>query len=442
MEQTLNILTTIFYFGITIGILVFVHEFGHFAAARLTGMRVDIFSIGFFGRVFGKKIGDTDYRLSWIPIGGYVKIAGMIDESFDTGFLKSEVQPWEFRAKPMWARMFVISAGVVMNILLAILIFWGINFAYGKYLWQTTEVGSVIEGSVADRATIRPGDRITTINGKPVTHWQEVLNIAYVENLGSDVVVQLERNSNLETLSIAQSSIPDPLIEGFGIMPKYLAAVVLTVEPGRPAEALGLQPGDAIVALNDTPVFTSSRVVQIVRASVGKELKVEWKRGGEILSGVTTPDEDRRIGIGIGSEYTGPITHLKYNLLEALREGVEDIVAYSQLILKSIWQIIAGKVSLRESVGGPIKIAQMATQTAEVGIGSFVGFMALLSMSLATLNILPFPALDGGHLMFLLYEAVFRREIPQRVKLALQQAGFFLLLAFMAFIIYNDIANF
>ncbi|MFQ5798123.1 MAG: RIP metalloprotease RseP [Bacteroidota bacterium] len=442
MEQTLNILTTVFYFVITIGILVFIHEFGHFAAAKLTGMRVDRFSIGFPPRVFGKRVGDTDYCVSLIPIGGYVKIAGMIDESFDTEFLKSEAQPWEFRAKPMWARMFVISAGVVMNILLAILIFWGINFAYGKYLWQTTEVGFVMEGSVADRATIRPGDRITTINHKPVTYWQEVLSFAYVENLGSDVTVQLERNGNLETLSIERSSIPEPSMEGFGIAPKYLASVVHTVEPGRSAEALGLQRGDAIVALNDTLVFTHSRVVQIIQASVGKELKIEWQREGEILSGVTTPGEDGRIGITIGSEYTGPVTHMRYNLLEALPEGAKDIAAASQLFLKAIWQVMTGKVPLSESIGGPIKIAQIATQTAEFGIGSFLGFMALLSMSLAILNILPFPALDGGHLTFLLYEAVFRREIPHRVKLALQQAGFFLLLAFMVFIIYNDIANF
>ena len=442
MEQALNILTTVFFFGITIGILVFVHELGHFGAAKLTGMRVDRFSIGFPPRAFGKKVGDTDYCVSWIPIGGYVKIAGVIDESFDTRFLRSEPQPWEFRAKPMWARMFVISAGVFMNILLAILIFWGINFAYGKYLRQTTEVGFVNEGSVADRATIRPGDRITAINGQPVTHWDELLSLAYIENLGSDITIQLERDGNLKTIQIDQSSIPDPSVERFGILPKYMAAVVHSVEHGRPAEALGLQSGDTIVALNDTLVFTDFRVVQIVQASVGKELKVEWKRDGEILSGVTTPDEDGRIGIRIGSDYVGPVTHLKYNVFEAFPEGVKDIAAASQLLLRAIWQIITGKVSLAESVGGPIKIAQIATRTAEVGVGTFLGFMALLSMSLAILNLLPFPALDGGHLMFLLYETIFRREIPHRVKLALQQAGFFLLLAFMAFVLYNDIANF
>ncbi len=157
---------------------------------------------------------------------------------------------------------------------------------------------------------------------------------------------------------------------------------------------------------------------------------------------MTIPDEDGVIGIRFGSLYTGPVKYINYNLLQAFPEGVNDIVVYSQVILKSIWRIITGKVSLRQSVGGPIKIAQMATQSAEIGLGSFIGFMGILSMSLAILNLLPFPALDGGHLMFLFYETVFRREIPHRVKLALQQAGFFLLLAFMAFIIYNDIANF
>ncbi len=250
----MDILSTIFYFVITIGILVFVHEFGHFAAAKLTGMRVDRFSIGFPPRAFGKKIGDTDYCVSWIPIGGYVKIAGMIDESFDTDFLKSGPRPWEFRAKPMWARMFVISAGVAMNILLAILIFWGINFIYGKALRQTTEVGHVVKGSTAERADIRPGDRIISINAKRVTHWDEILSLAYVENLGSDLTIEVERDGGLEGLRVARSSIPDPSMEEFGVLPRYVAIVIQGVEPGRPADVLGLQPGDTIIALSDTPL--------------------------------------------------------------------------------------------------------------------------------------------------------------------------------------------
>lgn len=442
MEQALNILTTVFYFVVTIGILVFVHEFGHFAAAKLSGMRVDRFSIGFPPRAFGKKVGDTDYCVSWIPVGGYVKIAGMIDESFDTHFLASEPEPWEFRSKPMPARMFVISAGVMMNVILAILIFWGINFVYGKYLRQTTEIGFISHGSAAEKLGFEPGDRVVSIDGKPVTHWDEILSLAYLNNIASDISIEVDRNGALETLHAPRASVPDPSVEPFGILPKYTAAVVHGVEPGRPAEILGLQPGDTIVALNDTLVFTDSRVVQIVQASTGKELKVEWRRGSEIFSGMTTPAEDGRIGISIGSSYTGPVQHEEYSLFEAFPEGIKDITTASSLFMRSIWQIITGRVPLSASVGGPIRIAQIATQSAEVGIGSFLGFMALLSMSLAILNLLPFPALDGGHLMFLAYEAVFRREIPHRVKLALQQAGFFLLLAFMAFVIYNDIANF
>src|SRR5574341_1271131 len=154
------VLNSIFYFVVTIGILVFIHELGHFLAAKFFGMRVDRFSIGFPPRAFGKKIGETDYCVSWIPIGGYVKIAGMVDESFDTQFIEQEPQPWEFRAKPIWQRMIVISAGVVMNILLAVFVFWGIIYNQGKVTRPTTEVGYVAPESPAAKAGIRVGDKI------------------------------------------------------------------------------------------------------------------------------------------------------------------------------------------------------------------------------------------------------------------------------------------
>ena len=150
----------IFYTGITLGVLVFVHEFGHFIAAKLSGMRVDRFSIGFPPRAFGKKVGDTDYCISWLPLGGYVKIAGMVDESMDTDFANTEPQPWEFRAKPMWKRMVVICAGVVMNLILAVIIFWNIHYVRGKDTMETTEIGYVADSSAAQRAGILPGDHV------------------------------------------------------------------------------------------------------------------------------------------------------------------------------------------------------------------------------------------------------------------------------------------
>ncbi len=437
----MDILNNIFYFLITVGILVFVHEFGHFIAAKLSGMRVDRFSIGFPPRALGKRIGDTDYCISWIPIGGYVKIAGMIDESFDTEFLDREPQPWEFRAKPLYQRMFVISAGVLMNVLLAIVIFWGLNFAQGKFLRQTTEVGYVIEGSPAFNAGLKAGDKILAINGKKVSYWEDIQSLVYLENLGHDITFDIDRGQQLR-IEIPRSAIPEISEEHFGLVPNYTVTVVGSVEPNRPAVALGLKPEDVILSLNGIPITHQLQVISIISKSAGKEVRVEWRRGIEIFKGIAVPDKDGRIGIQIGSSYIGPFQHLQYNLLQALPEGIKDAQEASVLFLKSILQIIMGKVSLTKSVGGPIAIAKIATKSAESGPGTFFGFMALLSMSLAILNILPFPALDGGHLLFLVYEAIFRREIPNRVKLALQQAGFILLLAFMAFVIYNDITKF
>jgi regulator of sigma E protease len=177
----MDFLSTLFYFLVVIGILVLVHELGHFLAAKFFGMRVDRFSIGFPPRAFGKKIGDTDYCVSWIPIGGYVKIAGMIDESFDTEFMNEDPKPWEFRAKPIWQRMIVICAGVIMNILLAIVIFWGIIVFQGKSVKPVSEVGYVVTESPAAKAGFQVGDVILKVNGESASHWEDIENSIYLK---------------------------------------------------------------------------------------------------------------------------------------------------------------------------------------------------------------------------------------------------------------------
>jgi regulator of sigma E protease len=179
-----------------------------------------------------------------------------------------------------------------------------------------------------------------------------------------------------------------------------------------------------------------------VRAHAGQALRAAWRRGDSVLTGTVTPTDDGKIGISYGARYTGPVTHQQYSAFEALAQGAKDVGAASTLLFRQIGLMISGKVSFAQSVGGPIRIAQVATQSAEMGLPAFLGTLALLSVRLALLNILPFPALDGGHLVFILYEGIFRREIPVKVKLVLQKAGIALLLLFMAFVLYNDIAHF
>ncbi len=435
-------LQMIFYTGITLGVLIFIHELGHFLAAKLTGMRVDRFSIGFPPRAFGKRIGETDYCVSWVPIGGYVKIAGMVDESFDTEYVNSEPQPWEFRSKPMWARMAVISAGVIMNILLAISIFWGTNYSRGKVFDETTEIGYVVAGTPAEKAGLLRGDNIESIDGKKVSSWDQIQTYLYGEHSADNVSLNIVRGGKPATILIPKDSLQNRADPTFGIMESNTLPFIPNVERGTPAEKLGLKAGDIIIALNDLPVSNQFEVIKIVHEHTGQELKITWKHEEKFMTGLTIPNSDGRIGISITSTYTGPRGHVKYSLLEAFPEGIKEFAQWTQLTVASIGQIIKGRASFRESVGGPIRIAQLATQSAKYGFLSYVTFMAVLSMSLAFLNILPIPALDGGHLAMLLFEKVFRREIPHRVKLAIQQTGFVLLLAFMAFVIYNDISNF
>ncbi|MCX6122214.1 MAG: RIP metalloprotease RseP [Ignavibacteriales bacterium] len=435
------IVSTIFYFIITIGILVLVHELGHFLAAKFFKMRVDTFSLGFPPRAFGKKIGETDYCISWVPIGGYVKIAGMIDESFDNEFLNKEPQPWEFRSKPIWQRMIVISAGVIMNLLLAILIFWGIIFHQGKTIHPVTEIGYVEPNSPAAKSGLHMGDKFVSINNHPMKQWDEIESTLYTESVAHDLTIQIQRSGTVNTFFIRRSELPDFTEERFGVFPAGFVPVVDLVEHGKPAEQIGLQPGDTLLAVNEKPVSFGS-LQEAIRTNAGKEILLSWARGNQKMNAHVKPTAEGRIGVSLDRVYQGPIIHEQYSFFEALPISMRELKTISVLFLSNIYQIVAGKASLSKSMGGPIKIAQLAKRSADTGVLEFFGFISLLSISLALLNILPFPALDGGHLVFLVYEAVFRREVPSKVRIAIQQAGFILLLVFMAFVLYNDVVNF
>lgn len=437
----MTILSPIFYFLITIGILVLVHELGHFLAAKFFKMRVDTFSLGFPPRAFGKKIGETDYCISWIPIGGYVKIAGMIDESMDTEFLNKEPQPWEFRSKPKWQRAIVLSAGVLMNLLLAVVIYWGLIFYKGITVRPVTEIGSITINSPAAKAGLQLHDKILSINNHQVKQWDEIEILIYTESVTHDLTLHILRAQAPMDISIKRADIPDISEKRFGINPVGEFPLIIDVSKDKPAGLIGLQPGDTILAVNGSPVSAES-LPEVIGANKGKEVFLEWARGDQRMSARVTPNVEGKIGIQIGGVYTGPLERQRYGFFEALPIGIKELKVQSVLFLSNIYQIVVGKASLKKSVGGPIKIAQMAQRSAESGLFIFIEFLAMLSISLALLNILPFPALDGGHLMFLVYEAVFRREVPAKVKIVIQQAGFILLLVFMAFILYNDVINF
>ncbi len=447
----------IIYFAITIGILVFIHELGHFLAAKACGMRADVFAIGFGKRLFGynKKSGfsfgnlpkdfdgegNTDYRLSMLPLGGYVKIAGMVDESFDTEFANKEPQPYEFRSKNFWQKTFVICAGVLMNLLLALGIFWGANFFKGKPVTETTLVGYTEKNSIADSLGFMTGDKILSVNNEPVETWEDIRTGIYVNTIGEDLNIVVERAGIQQTIFIPRNKIPDLEKEGEFIYPKGLRPYVNAVDPGSPAEIAGIKTGDIFLSINNEDLSSYKQLVAIISANAGVELPAVIKRGDDTLSVAVIPKVNGKIGIGITETFEGKIDYRTFGFFESFYYAGADIVSYTKLTFSVAKKVIIGEVEFGKAFGGPVRIAQLAAKSADVGIEGFLFFLAILSLSLALINIMPFPVLDGGHLLMIIIETITRREIPVKVKIAINNTGFVLLLLLMAFIIYNDILS-
>lgn len=454
----MEILTAIFYFIIVIGILVFIHEFGHFIAARSMKMRAEIFSFGMGPRLFGYnkinkftfgkldetiELGDhTDYRVCAFPIGGFVKISGMIDESMDKEFLEKPPQSWEYRSRPVWQRMIVITAGVIMNMVLAFFIFYGVTLYKGKSIIDTTQVGYVADSSVAYQAGFRPGDKILSINNTEVITWDEITTNIYLDHLGEPLTIRIQRNGIDTSIFIPKEKVVSLTDKAIGISPDFMQPAIIDVLPNKPAASIGLKSGDAITKFNGEDIKDVQRLITLIKASTGKESVIEWNRDGTLMSAKVSPTADSTIGIQIGEKYTGPEKIITYNVISAIPKSLHDMYYYGiELFYKSIAKIVKGDIEFKKAIGGPIKIASASAQSARGGFLSFITFVALLSMSLAVINILPFPALDGGHFIILCVEGIFRKPVPAKIQIALQYAGFIILMAFMAFVIYNDIIS-
>ena len=447
----------IIYFVITIAILVFIHEFGHFAAAKLSKMRADVFAIGFGKRLFGwNKIngftfgdlpddfdtqGNTDYRLCLIPLGGYVKIAGMVDESFDTEFADAEPKEYEFRSKSTIQKLFVITAGVMMNLTLTVVIFWGINFFQGKQVMMTTTLGALEDSSKAVVAGFNSYDEILSVDGKEVSNWDDVLNSLFLDNLSDDKVVKVDRDSLVANVTIPASMIKDASETGPFIFPGDSKAIITEVMKNSPAEEAGLKAYDIFISLNNTPVNSSKETINIISTNSDKTFPVKILRENDTLNIAVTPGLDGKIGIQIVDSYAGPVEYLSYGFFSSITHSFEQVYLYTALTFNMIGSVISGDIEFKNAFGGPVKIAKFAAKSADTGIVSFLTFLAMLSLSLAIINILPFPVLDGGHFVIILIEGLLKRELPIKIKIAVQNAGFVLLLLLMAFIIYNDIIS-
>ncbi|MCU0415401.1 MAG: RIP metalloprotease RseP [Ignavibacteriaceae bacterium] len=362
----------IIYFAITIGILVFIHELGHFLAAKMTGMRADVFAIGFGKRLFGynKKSGfsfgnlpkdfdgegNTDYRLSLLPLGGYVKIAGMVDESFDTEFANKEPQPYEFRSKNFWQKTFVISAGVLMNLLLAIIIFWGANFFKGKPVTLTTTVGYVKIDSPADSIGFMKGDVIQSINGVAVESWDEIRNEIYINTIGEDLNVKVLRSGAEVNIFVTRKMIPDIEKQGELITPDGFRPYVAEVMKDSPAETAGLLSGDIIYSINDKVLGGSSEFIEIVSQSAGVELQAKVVRASDTLNLAVIPGIDGKIGIAINDIFEGKSEYKTFGFFESFYVAGVDLVNLTKVTFSVAGKVIGGQVEFGKAFGGPVRI--------------------------------------------------------------------------------------
>ena len=461
MELALEIASYVFWVLVAITVLVFVHEMGHFLAAKFFGMKVDRFSIGFPPKVFGKTIGETEYVVGATPLGGYVKIAGMIDESMDTEQIASEPDPRDFRAKPVWQRIIVITAGVIFNIILAFLIFFGLKVAYGETYFPADAVEQVYvaDSSLAHTIGLRTGDQVLAVNGDPVERYSNLtdLNLFGASTITMDrMSVTVRREGQRLTLR-APADMVEQLTETRGFLGvSALPPIVGSVQQGSHADSLGLQPGDRIISVDGRPVRFWMDLTPALQAAEGP-VDVRWLRADSLVDGQggggryegtfvvqDTTAGGPMLGVGIPEQPLlarayGEYEH--FGLGEALVGGAQDTWVNTAAFVTSLGRLFSGKDDVTKSVGGPVMIAKIAKGYAEAGMRYFWHFVAILSITLAIINILPIPALDGGHFMFLLYEGITRRKPSLKVRMAMQQAGMLLLLAFMVFVIFNDIVR-
>ncbi len=420
-------ISTLLYFIVALGVLVFVHELGHFLVAKKAGIRVERFSLGYPPKMFGVTVGETEYCISWIPFGGYVKVAGMAD----VGTADTTGQPWEFPSKPIWVRMAVIAAGPFMNFAFAFVAFLGLFIAYGIDTYETTAVLPA-ENSPAAQAGILRGDQVLQVAGQPVGN-EHQLRQALKAAHQREVVLELRRGD--QTL---QLSLPATDQENYGLDP-LLLTIVGQVVPDMPAAQVGLQPGDRIVSVAGQPVADWEQMKEQISSHPGQTIQLEWERNGERLQSQITPvahtEGDKSVGqIGIAPK----VSQTRVGMGEALRLSGRVLYNSSWMILDFIRQLFQGDRSTEE-LGGPLRIAQMAGQTGEQGLKSFFSFLAMLSVNLAIINLLPIPVLDGGLLTFLTLEAIRRRPLTVRQQQLFQQVGLAIMLFIMVLVTFNDL---
>lgn len=437
MAILINILSVV----IVLGFMILVHEWGHFAAAKAFGVRVDVFSLGFGKRLCGIRRGDTDYRISALPFGGYVRMMGENPLEESTG------DPRELGSKPRWQRAIIMIAGPAMNILSAIVITVGL-FLTGQpepaFMSQTAQIGGILPDSPAQKAGFLPGDVISKINNHSTPHWEDaVFELAIVPSNSHPVVTVLRDG---QALQVTIQGGPGPDVGegdllGFPVEPVIIGAPA----PGLPGEKAGLQAHDQILTVNGKPIRNPVELVYAIRHSDGKTLAISLRRGGEEMTIPVTPadaggsgaEKHWQIGVPVGTAEV----NRTLGLFSSIQRGVELNVRLTRQIISVLFGLFRGRVSLKQ-LGGPVAIAPQLGQAARQGVADLLILSANISLNLGLINLLvPIPILDGGQLVLLAIEGLLRRNLNASFKQAYLYAGFALVVGVMLVVTYFDIVK-
>lgn len=416
-------------FVFAIGIIIFVHEAGHFAAAKAFGMRVLAFSLGFGKRVWGFRRGETEYQIAALPLGGYVKLAGEEPEEEATD------DPRDFLNRPRWQRIVVYLAGPAMNVALSIALIWvlfvgGIDIPALQSI--PSVVGEVESGSPGEMAGIRTGDEIVAVDGRSVDRWQDVA-FAVMTSIGRPLAIEVERGGERRRLDVTPIQPEGYEFGDIGVFPKLLPKIG-QVQPGSPAEAAGFRRGDEVRTVDGRPLASSVDFVAHVSERAGSAVAVEVLRDGAAVRLEVVPDdEDGRGRIGVLLTY-----EQRYPPLEALRQSVRFNVDIAYQSLAVVGKIFQRQVAAKSALAGPLEIAAQSGAAARSGIKNLLYLMGVISISIGLLNLFPIPILDGGQILILLVESAARRDLSLTTKTRIAQVGLALIVLLMVTVLYFD----
>ena len=427
-------MTSIFAFLFVIGILVFVHELGHFMAARRIGVRVLTFSLGFGPKLLKFTRGDTEYCVSAIPLGGYVKMAGENPDDQRTG---SED---EFLSKTKWERFQVLIMGPAMNVILAIVVMTFVLYQGAEvpsYETQQPVVGTVVEGSAAERVGIQVGDRIVRVADRAVETWEDVF-LAVMPRADKEIEVVVRNAAGERTLKVTPDSQTSFEMGDLGVGPT-MRPQIRAVTSGEPADLAGIQVGDVIEEI-EGDVLSSDELVERINAHPGESLRLTVRRGERRHDLLVTPALKGDIGlIGVSlSPYE--VRTIEPGFVEAFQLSLERNYEWSGLIFRTLIGLFTAETSPKQLVG-PVGIAQLSGGAAEMGLVALMSLLSMISLNLGILNLLPIPVLDGGHIAILALEGVSRRDFSLRAKERLLLVGFVALMMLMVTVIYNDLTR-